>query len=192
MAGSSSHDDAHCTHPITENEVDTGPRLLKEIPSLRLKTPPPTVSCLPRPEDSRDTQADKSMFLGDMGVLHSAGRLRTPQGHCQPFLKLGLVGNRDTAIKMISLFHSLSNLPHPLMTLPALPDSLSISSHGCLLHGTRAHSVLLYSVHPPPKKIARWAKKSGSIWSLEALLCLVNTISRSFSPRLFLGKVQRA
>lgn len=157
--------------------------------SLHPKAPPPTVSCLPRAEDSRDTQADRSMFLGDMGVLHSPVGSSTPQGHCQPFIKLGLVGNRETAMKMISLFHSLSNLPHPLTTLPALPDSLSVSSHRRLLHGTLPHTVLLYSV--PPPKTARWAKKSGSIWSLKALLCLVHTISRSFSPRFFLGNVHR-
>lgn len=39
--------------------------------SLHPMTPPPTVSCFPRSEDSRDTQADRSMFLGDMGALHS-------------------------------------------------------------------------------------------------------------------------
>lgn len=122
MAGRSSHEDAHCT-----------------------------VSCLPRSEDSWDTQADRSMFLGDMGVLHSPVGSNTPQGHCHPFLKLGLVGNRDAAMNIISLFHSLSSLPHPLRTLPALPDSLSISSHGCLLRGTLPHTVLLYSVYPPPK-----------------------------------------
>lgn len=121
MAGRSSHEDAHCT-----------------------------VSCLPRSEHSRDTQADRSMFLGDVGVLHSPVGSNTPQGHCRPFFKLGLAGNRDAAVNIISVFHSLSSLPHPLRTLPALADSLSISSHGCLLHGTLPHTVLLYSVYPIP------------------------------------------
>lgn len=159
--------------------------------SLHPKTPPPTISCLPRSEDSRDTQADRSMFLGDMGVLHSPVRSSTPQEHCQPFLKLGLVGNRETAMKMISLFHSLSNLPHPLTTLPS-PTRLPLHflSRASPPWNPATFSSIVLCAPQPPKKTARWAKKSGSIWSLKALPCLVYTISRSFSPRLFLGKVR--
>lgn len=63
-------------------------------------------------------------------------------------------------MKMISPSDSLSNLPHPLTTLPALPDSLSISSHGYLLHGTLPHTVLLYSVPPPTQN----CKMCQEVW----------------------------